>query len=1078
MVAGDFNAIRDPSDRFGGSNAWPPSFEELNQCLHQAELEDLRYVGLRFTWSTSSGANRKMRKIDRVLVNNLWSLHFSYSEANFLTSGISDHSPMVVKVIQPVLRRKPFKFFDFWMEHPSFQAIVNQVWEAPGEGVPIFRLVTKLKALKGRLKQLNRDSFSSISERVAQSRNALRLAQVDLQQDPTNILLAELEKNHRRTFVELKSQEEAFFRQKSRIRWLENGDKNTKYFHHSVTTRQMRNRIISVLDRDGNLVTEPSHVQDTFVTHFKELFEPRTLPLRPELGDLQQVIRCPLTEDQRTSLARPFSEMEIKDTMFSLARGKAPGPDGFGVEFFKSNWDLVGPLVIEAAKDFFVTGRLLREINSTILVLIPKVPNATSVNDYRPIACCNTIYKCITKVLANRVAAVLQDTISPSQNAFVKGRRIRDNILLAQELFAGFHLQPFAPKCAVKVDFQKAYDTVDWDFLELVLRAFRFPDHLIRLIMVCVRTPMFSISLNGELHGFFPSSRGLRQGDPMSPYLFTLVMEVFSGILTSCAEQPGFKFSWRCKATRLSHLFFADDVFLFCRADMASTLLLKDGLDTFAAWSGLKPNNSKSEVFLAGGSDDLKCQIKDTFGFVEGKLPVRYLGAPIISSRLGKADCVSLVERITARVQSWTHRFLSFAGRVQLIRSVLHAIQSYWASVFVIPMAVLDRIEQILRQFLWKGPTLGKGGAKVSWEDVCLPREEGGLGIRNLRECNKAAMLKHIWTLFTDKESLWCKWIHSTFLKRGENFWVVKAPTYCSWAWKKILQLRSEVRLNFCWRIGDGRRVSLWFDNWHQRGPLEIICSEQTILDSGLPRDATVADLFSSAGQVFRTILDSWNQPLPLLSEGPDRFVWSDSPSGLFSVASAWHIFRRRKARVDWSSFIWNKAITPRYQFNLWLIIKNRLPTQAFLMSYGRIGREVCAFCKLTPDSIDHLFFGCCITASMAYFWASKSNLPWRNGTWGETLQWAMKFLSGKDFYHSMGRFSFGALCHLIWKYRNDILFREQPVIVAAVKKHLIKVVKDKALTFKNVEDCPRNRRLQRNWGLDPAIFSPPMPIG
>lgn len=241
MVAGDFNALRDPSDRLGGTNAWPPSFDEFNQCLHQAELEDLRYVGLRFTWSTSSGANWKARKIDRVLVNALWSLYFSYSEASLLPFGISDHSPMVVKVIQPVFRRKPFKFFDFWMEHPSFKDILTQVWQAPSDGVPIFRLVTKLKALKGRLKQLNRDSFSNLSERVAQSRNALRLAQVVLQHDHTNVLLAELEKNHRRTFVELRSQEEAFFRQKSRIRWLEMGDKITKYFHHSVTTRQLRN---------------------------------------------------------------------------------------------------------------------------------------------------------------------------------------------------------------------------------------------------------------------------------------------------------------------------------------------------------------------------------------------------------------------------------------------------------------------------------------------------------------------------------------------------------------------------------------------------------------------------------------------------------------------------------------------------------------------------------------------------------------------------------------------------------------------------------------------------------------------
>lgn len=138
----------------------------------------------------------------------------------------------------------------------------------------------------------------------------------------------------------------------------------------------------------------------------------------------------------------------------------------------------------------------------------------------------------------------------------------------------------------------------------------------------------------------------------MSPYLFTLVMEVFSKIFYARVAQPGFKFFWKCKAIRLSHLFFEDDVFLFCRADMDSISLLKDGLDTFSTWSGLKPNNNKSEIFLSGGSEELQNEIMEALGFVEGKFPVRFLGVPIISSRLGMADCVSLVDRITARVQS------------------------------------------------------------------------------------------------------------------------------------------------------------------------------------------------------------------------------------------------------------------------------------------------------------------------------------------------------------------------------------------------------------------------------------------
>ncbi|KAI3426756.1 GRAS domain-containing protein [Psidium guajava] len=592
--------------------------------------------------------------------------------------------------------------------------------------------------------------------------------------------------------------------------------------------------------------------------------------------------------------------------MFSLATGKALGPDGFNVEFFKETWDITGHLVTAAIKEFFPSGNLLKEINSTIIALIPKIPNASKMGDFRPISCCNTVYKCITKILANRIAAVIPSVINPSQSAFVKGRRISDNILIAQELFSGFHLNPYSPKCAIKVDFQKAYDTVNWDFLELVLLAFGFPRLFADLVMECVRSPKFSISINGELHGFFSSGRGIRQGDPMSPYLFTLVMETFSGILDGQATLPGFKFFWRCKPTRLTHLFFADDVLLFSEANMESVTLLKDGLQKFTAWSGLNPNDHKSEIYYSGKSIALKNQLLEFLGFAEGKLPFRYLGVPIVSKRLSKADCHGLVDYITARAQSWSHRFLSFAGRLQLITSVLRTIYNFWAGVFILPKAVLNCIERVLRQFLWTGAGLSVGGAKVSWSHVCLPKNEGGLGIRRMLDCNKAAMLKHIWILFSDKESLWCKWIHSNFLK-NKNFWLASKPTFCSWAWKKILELRPLFLSRSQWQIGDGTSISFWFDPWHANGPLYKAFSDREIYLSGVFRMASVRD-FIDGQFLANSVLDrlhTWSDFPPIIAPARrDCLIWLCHPSGSFSVASAWDDIRRKGSTVFWHHFI------------------------------------------------------------------------------------------------------------------------------------------------------------------------------
>lgn len=201
-----------------------------------------------------------------------------------------------------------------------------------------------------------------------------------------------------------------------------------------------------------------------------------------------------------------------------------------------------------------------------------------------------------------------------------------------------------------------------------------------------------------------------------------------------------------------------------------------------------------------------------------------------------------------------------------------------------------------------------------------------------------------------------------------DHFWVSSIPTVCSWAWRKILQLRRDSRASFLWKLGDGQSVSLWYDNWHPEGPWSLIFPNSLIATSGLTRQATVTNLLSPEGRVFRTLLESWQFALPVLSRNPDRFYWRESPDDAFSVASAWEAIRTKNIRVPWARFTWNNAIASRFQFNLWLIIKNRLPTQAFLLSIGRIDFELCAFCNHIPDSIDHLFFDCHVPATLAFF--------------------------------------------------------------------------------------------------------------
>ncbi|KAL0286394.1 UNVERIFIED_CONTAM: hypothetical protein Sradi_7149200 [Sesamum radiatum] len=267
----------------------------------------------------------------------------------------------------------------------------------------------------------------------------------------------------------------------------------------------------------------------------------------------------------------------------------------------------------------------------------------------------------------------------------------------------------------------------------------------------------FSVSLNGAIHGFFKGGRGLRQGDPMSPYLFVLVMEVGSALLRYRVQQsPQFQYHWKCKDLGLINLCFADDVLLFCKADIPSIKLLTETLSEFATFSGLKVNPSKSQIIFSRAVQQRQ-QLLDCVGFQEGSLPIKYLGIPLTSSRLTLADCRPLIDKVDTRLAGWNHQHLSYAGRLQLIKSVLSTLHMYWASVFILPKGVLKMLERKMRTFLWQGPSGGRQ-AKVAWDQICKPKAEGGLGLRSLIIMNQALILKQMWrVLQNDGSSIW--WI-------------------------------------------------------------------------------------------------------------------------------------------------------------------------------------------------------------------------------------------------------------------------------------------------------------------------------
>ncbi|KAK1424627.1 hypothetical protein QVD17_19960 [Tagetes erecta] len=209
-----------------------------------------------------------------------------------------------------------------------------------------------------------------------------------------------------------------------------------------------------------------------------------------------------------------------------------------------------------------------------------------------------------------------------------------------------------------------------------------------------------------------------------------------------------------------------------------------------------------STVYFCHVPPRIKSSITSLIPFEEGELPVRYLGVPLITKRLCYSDCTPLIDRMDKRINLWMNKFLSFAGRLQLIRSVLSSLHVYWASVLFLPSRISMALEKKMRNFLWGKSDHLKGNAKVAWKKVCFPKCEGGLGIRRIGDMNKALMATHIWKIILNQESLWVKWVHSVRL-RGHKFWEVKVPGSCSWSWRNILSVRDSIK-GYIWSKAKG----------------------------------------------------------------------------------------------------------------------------------------------------------------------------------------------------------------------------------------------------------------------------------
>ncbi|XP_008788907.2 uncharacterized protein LOC103706552 [Phoenix dactylifera] len=613
---------------------------------------------------------------------------------------------------------------------------------------------------------------------------------------------------------------------------------------------------------------------------------------------------------------------------------------------------------------------------ATFITLIPKRQNAAEPCHFRPISLCTTLYKVVARIMVGRMKPLLPGIISQEQGAFVAGRNISHNVMLAQEMM--WDLRRASKRhslMAVKLDMERAYDRIRWSFLQRALEAYGFPRQWIGWVMGCVREPRFSILINGTPTPFFESSIGLRQGCPLSPYLFIICADVLSRSLQrACASRELEAYVPATGAHPLTHLLFADDCLLMARARTSVARVLRRVVAAYCAASGQRVNFSKSTISFSPSTESgVRQEIRGILQIPEQEGTLTYLGVPTIGRRLRVVECSGLVQRVQSRLEGWRASSLSMMGRVTMVRAVLGSIPVYLMANTVVPKTVLLRIERLLRDFLWGSYGGGHGVHLVAWEQVCRPTSEGGLGVQSLIERREAFIARHAARFILEPHGFWSQVMAARYGRGALG--VAQSGRRVSFMWRKIGRYLPSVSAHIRCLIGDGRSIDVTGDSWVDSLPLS---SWPTMFDTEAAEGLRVCDLLAPGGVewdearlrlLFGVHLSARIRSLPLPGcGGPDVRVWGTSSRASVRLRDLTRAIQPEHEPGPDCTWIWRSGLHPRVALFLWKVFWDRLPTRAELSRRGWGVPAECGTCG-AEESVDHVIFQC----------------TWARSTW----QWA-----------------------------------------------------------------------------------------
>uniref|UniRef100_A0A2N9F204 Reverse transcriptase domain-containing protein n=1 Tax=Fagus sylvatica TaxID=28930 RepID=A0A2N9F204_FAGSY len=921
---GDFNELVRLEEKQGRHNRSERQMQLFRDVLDDCGFVDLGFNGPKFTWTNNRMGDMTWERLDRAVATPEWLLCFP--SAQVLSPG-----------------------------YQGCEETVANAWKKSVNGVPMFSVWEKIHTCRRELRSWSKHNFGNIKTKIKEVEHRLKQAEEASMQGHQHHQVWYL----RRELHSLLAKEERLWRQRSRAEWLKAGDRNTRYFHCRATQRQRRNYVYQLKNSEGRWTT--NHAQ---------------------IDQVAEHIMPVVTEEMNADLNRAFSPGEVVAALKQMAPLKAPGPDGLPPLFFQKYWHLIGDEVTEAVLTCLNTGKILKAINHTYITLIPKIQNPEVVVDFRPISLCNVIYKIISKVLANRLKILLPKIVSESQSAFVPGRLITDNILVAFETL--HHMQ------------HQKKGRIDSMALKLDMSALK------------------GVSIS--------------RGGP-----------------------------------KITHLFFADDSLLFCKATTADVERIQGILSQYERASGQQINRQKTTIFFSKSTpQSAQAAVQNMLGVPAIKQYERYLGLPSFIGRAKYSSFAQIKERVWSKLKGWKEKLISQAGREILIKSVAQAIPAYAMSCFRLPNRLIQEIEVLIRRFWW-GQSGDKGKMHwLSWNTLCKSKASGGIGFRELGCFNEALLAKQVWRLMHNPSSLFYKVFKAKYFPRCSILEANPVST-SSYAWKGIMSARDLIKKGSTWRVGNGSDIRIWGDRWLP-SPYNQLISSPPIPPSSLSQVAHLIDHQSRTwkeGLIRETFLPhdaTTIMGIPLSSHPQsDCLVWGGTRNGRYAVRSGYHLLIHERAQADpgpsdttamtnlWHS-IWSLQVPPKTRHFLWRACHESLPTRRNLHHRHIIDDPTCENCSNQVETTLHALWNC-----------KTIQVVWQTLPWGRRLQGAT-YADFMDLWHRCTQLLsttelqlFSMVTWLIWYHRNRVRLHQPTNQITRIVPRAQELITE----FTNEQDRP-----------------------